>query len=189
MNFENDIKNCIALLKRGGIILYPTDTIWGLGCDASNEKAVAKIYSIKKRDEKKSMIILLADEKEIKNHALTPTEPVKKLMNESLSPLTIIYPEAKNLAANLINEDGTIAIRIVKDDFCEQLIAAFGKPIVSTSANISGEPSPQNFSTISSIIKKNADYIVIHRQQEKEIVPPSKIVKWLGSKEFIVIRN
>jgi L-threonylcarbamoyladenylate synthase len=143
-DYTNDIEKCLATLKSGGTILYPTDTIWGIGCDATNVAAVAKIYAIKKRDEKKSMIILLADENDIKNYAQEPDEKIKALFANTERPLTIIYPAAKNLAANLINEDGTIAIRVVKDAFCEYVIKAFGQPIVSTSANISGEETAKH---------------------------------------------
>jgi L-threonylcarbamoyladenylate synthase len=187
-DYTKDIQKCLATLKNGGTILYPTDTIWGLGCDATNAEAVAKIYAIKKRDEKKSMIILLAHENDIKNYAQEPDEKIKTLINNTERPLTIIYPAAKNLANNLINEDGTIAIRIVKDAFCEYLIKAFGKPIVSTSANISGEETAKHFGEISTEIKKSVDYIVEQRQKEKGNAAASKIVKW-NEDNIIVIRE
>ncbi len=187
-DYTNDIEKCLATLKSGGIFLYPTDTIWGIGCDASNAKAVAKIYAIKKRDEKKSMIILLAHENDIKNYAKEPDEKIKILIKNTERPLTIIYPSAKNLAANLINEDGTIAIRIVKDAFCEYLIKAFGKPIVSTSANISGEETARHFGEISTEIKNAVDYIVEQRQKERGNAAASKIVKW-DKDNIIIIRE
>ena len=163
----NDIEKCLATLKKAGTILYPTDTIWGIGCDATNAKAVAKIYALKKRDEKKSMIILLKHEDDIKNYAKEPDEKIKTLIANTERPLTIIYPDAKNLASNLINEDGTIAIRVVKDAFCEYLIKALGNPIVSTSANISGEETARHFGEISTEIKTGIDYIVEQRQKER----------------------
>ncbi len=184
----NDIEKCLATLKKAGTILYPTDTIWGIGCDATNAKAVAKIYAIKKRDEKKSMIILLAHENDIKNYAKEPNEKIKALMVNTDRPLTIIYPAAKNLASNLINEEGTIAIRVVKDAFCEYVIKALGKPIVSTSANISGEETAKHFGEISTEIKTNVDYIVEQRQKERGNVAASKIVKWDGD-NIVVIRE
>jgi L-threonylcarbamoyladenylate synthase len=187
-DYTNDIEKCLETLKSGGTILYPTDTIWGIGCDAKNTAAVAKIYAIKKRDEKKSMIILLAHESDIKNYAKEPDEKIKVLMANTERPLTIIYPAAKNLTENLINEDGTIAIRIVKDAFCEYLIKALGKPIVSTSANISGEETAKYFGEISTEIKNNVDYIVEQRQKERGDAAASKIVKWDGD-EIIVIRK
>ena len=188
MNYEADIENCIKILAEGGIILYPTDTIWGLGCDATNAEAVAKIYAAKKREENKSMIILLRDKKQIGDYAKAPSQKIKILLQETEKPLTIIYPEAKNLAANLVNEDGTIAIRIVKDDFCEALIRRFGKAIVSTSANVSGEPSPANFNEVSAEIKNAADYIVQHKRNDLSASKPSRILKWNGD-EVIIIRE
>jgi L-threonylcarbamoyladenylate synthase len=187
-DYTNDIERSLATLKKGDTILYPTDTIWGIGCDATNAKAVAKIYAIKKRDEKKSMIILVAHENDIKNYAQEPDEKIKSLMANTERPLTIIYPAAKNLAANLINEDGTIAIRIVKDAFCEYLIKSLGRPIVSTSANISGEETAKHFGEISTEIKTGVDYIIEQRQKERGDAAASKIVKWDGV-EIVVIRE
>jgi L-threonylcarbamoyladenylate synthase len=187
-DYTNDIEKCLATLRSGNTILYPTDTIWGIGCDANNASVVAKIYAIKKRDEKKSMIILLANMADIKNYAKEPDEKIKNLIANTERPLTIIYPAAKNLASNLINEDGTIAIRVVKDAFCEYLIKAFGKPIVSTSANISGEDTAKHFGEISTEIKTSIDYIVEQRQKERGDAAASKIVKWDGD-NIIVIRE
>jgi L-threonylcarbamoyladenylate synthase len=189
MNYEADIENCIKILAEGGIILYPTDTIWGLGCDATNAEAVAKIYAAKKREENKSMIILLTDEKQIGDYAKTPSQKIKALMQETEKALTIIYPEAKHLAVNVVNKDGTIAIRVVKDDFCEALIRSFGKAIVSTSANVSGEKSPANFNEVSPEIKNAADYIVQHKRDDLSASKPSRILKWDGDDEVITIRE
>ncbi len=187
-DYTNDIEKCLDTLKKGEIILYPTDTIWGIGCDATNTEAVAKIYAIKKRDEKKSMIILLAHENDIKNYAKEPNEKIKNLIATTEKPLTIIYPDAKKLAPNLINEDGTIAIRVVKNAFCEYLIKAFRKPIVSTSANISGEKTATNFIDISTKIIAHADYIVAYKQHKQNQSNTSKIIKWEGEK-LILIRD
>lgn len=189
MNFDNDLTACAQILNEGGIILYPTDTIWGLGCDATNKTAVAKIFALKQREEKKSMIILLDNENNIGNYCKAPSQPIKNLLSETVSPLTVIYPQAKKLASNLINEDGTIAIRIVKDAFCKALLKSFGKPIVSTSANISGEASPGFFDEISVAIKNGADHIVQHRQKDKTIAKPSKIILWKSDDEIVVIRE
>lgn len=189
MSYEVDIENCIKILAEGGIILYPTDTIWGLGCDAENAEAVAKIYAVKKRAENKSMIILLADEKQIGHYAKAPSQKISTLLQETEKPLTIIYPDAKNLAENVINEDSTIAIRIVKDDFCEALIKRFGKAIVSTSANVSGEKSPASYDEISDEIKNAADYIVQHKRDNSTPARPSRIVKWEEDDELKVIRD
>src|SRR5882757_1046332 len=162
-SFANDIEKCLAVLNNGGLILYPTDTIWGIGCDATNEKAVEKIYTLKQRIAEKSMIVLVADEKSISRFVLQPNEKVFTYLAQTTRPTTVIYDNAIHLPPNLINKDGSIAIRIVKDDFCRQLIQRFKKPIVSTSANISGESSPNIFSDIAVEIKNGVEYIVQHR--------------------------
>lgn len=189
MNFENDIENCLKVLKAGGIILYPTDTIWGLGCDATDKKAVAKIYALKKRAENKSMILLLANKEEIKNYCKTPSETIQNLLQKKENSLTIVYPNAQNIAENLISEDGTVAVRIVNDAFCEALINAFGKPIVSTSANIAGEPSPTSYTSVNDKIKIGADYIVQHRRNNNDCKKPSRILFWKSDEEILVIRE
>ncbi len=189
INIEEDIKNCLQVLKTGGVILYPTDTVWGLGCDASNATAVAKIFALKQREETKSMIILLANTNEIQQYSKAPSDIIKTMLEETERPLTVIYPEAKNIATNLIGADGTIAIRIVKDKFCEALLESWGKPIVSTSANISGEAGATSYNTISTPIKNGADYIVQHRQDEIFINKPSRILLWKNDEEIVVIRD
>jgi len=158
---QKEIRQALQVLKDGGLILYPTDTIWGIGCDATNEKAVVKVFKLKQRDECKSLISLVRD----KNQLIALT---KQLPKEAASdkPTTIIYNNISGLAKNLIANDGTVAIRIVQDHFCKQLIQKFDKPIVSTSANISGENTPKKFSEISEEIKNNVDYIVNLRQNE-----------------------
>jgi len=183
-NFENDIANSINVLQQGGIILYPTDTIWGIGCDATNAVAIKKIYHLKKREEKKSMIILLADERDIKNYVLNPSKKIIDYTAQQTKPTTAIFQNAINLPAELINSDGSIAIRIVKDEFCQMLLKRLQGPLVSTSANISGDASPQNFKVISTKIKNGVDYIVQHRQDESQVFQPSSIIK-LNSKEEI----
>jgi L-threonylcarbamoyladenylate synthase len=189
MPFTNDIKSCIDVLQNGGLILYPTDTIWGIGCDATNEKAVAKIYELKKRPDKKSMIILLANEKYLPDYVLHTNPQVFDYLKTVNKPTTVIYEGAINLAKNLINKDGSIAIRIVKDDFCRQLITAFKKPIVSTSANISGHAAPQIFTAIDSAIKNGVDYIVQHRQDDAIPAAPSAIIKWNADGSLFIIRS
>ena len=176
-NFENDINECCRVLEAGGLILYPTDTIWGIGCDATNEKAIEKIYKLKNRQDKKSMIILVADEKDIFNYVEKPDKKIFKYLSSAKKPTTVIYEHAKNIAQNLISSDGTIAIRIVKDDFCKALITQFKKPIVSTSANISAEAFPKNFIEIDPVIKNGVDYIVQHRQNDLMSSQPSSIIK------------
>jgi L-threonylcarbamoyladenylate synthase len=184
----NDIDACCKVLAEGGLILYPTDTIWGIGCDATNNDAVKKIYQLKKREEKKSMIILVADEKNIFNYVESPNEKLFAYLSSATKPTTVIYDHARNISSNLINSDGTIAIRIVKDDFCKQLITHFKKPIVSTSANISGETFPKNFPEISSEIKNGVDYIVQHRREDIS-VQPSSIIKLNNEGEIEILRS
>lgn len=189
MDFENDIKNCLAVLKNGGLILYPTDTIWGIGCDATNETAVTKVYALKKRNDEKSLVILVAEKSELHQYTDNIDETVFDYLKEASKPTTVIYPSAKNLAANCINNDGSIAIRMVQDDFCKELIRQFGKPIVSTSANISGMPAPKNFKEISEQIKNGADYIVQHRQLENTMSAPSSVIKLNEDGSVTIIRH
>jgi L-threonylcarbamoyladenylate synthase len=187
--FEVDIENCIKVLRTGGVILYPTDTVWGLGCDATNEAAVAKVYHIKQRAETKSLIILVSTESDLENFCKKPNEDILQLINTTERPLTIVYPDAKNLATNTINEDGTIAIRIPKNELCEKLLGQFGKPIVSTSANISGEPTANIYYEISSEIIKAVDYVCTYRQAElSNNIAPSKIIKWNNDNSLTIIR-
>ena len=173
---QEEIKNALDVLYNGGIFLYPTDTIWGIGCDATNKEAVQRIYKLKKREDSKSMLVLINDANRIPSYIEEMPEVAWDLMDVSDQPLTIIYPGAKNLAANLIAEDKTIGIRVTNDPFCNALIKKFKRPIVSTSANISGQTSPSNFSEITDIIKNQVDYIVQHRQNEKGKTKPSSII-------------
>jgi L-threonylcarbamoyladenylate synthase len=189
IGFENDIERCIAVLQSGGSILYPTDTIWGIGCDATHEKAVANIYALKKRADEKSMIILLADEKELPYYIASGNPGIFDYVKGINKPTTVIYEAAQHLASNLINKDGSIAIRIVKDDFCKQLIRQFKKPIVSTSANISGYPPPGVFADIDAAIKNGVDYIVQHRQDDLTPASPSAIIKWKDDGSLHIIRS
>ena len=156
-----EINKAIEILKKGGLVLYPTDTIWGIGCDATNENAVAKVFELKQRNESKALISLVGDKKQL--ISLSKQLP-KEAENDK--PTTIIYNNISGLAKNLIAKDGTVGIRIVQDHFCKQLIQKFGKPIVSTSANITGQETPKQFSEISDEIKINVDYIVSLRQNE-----------------------
>ena len=151
--FENDIIKSVDVLNNGGIILYPTDTIWGIGCDATNEAAIQKIYRLKKRDEKKSMIILVSGVEEIKRYVSQPSKKILDFLATQKKPVTAIFENGTHLPWLLINKDGTVAIRIVKDDFCKELIRKSGTPLVSTSANVSGKKYPRNFEEISNEIK------------------------------------
>jgi len=174
------------VLRSGGLILYPTDTIWGIGCDATNEKAVEKIYQLKKRPGEKAMIVLMADKKEVSEYVDHPDKRIFEYLKKTSKPTTVIYQKAKKLAPNLIGDDGTIAIRICKDSFCNELIMKFGKPVVSTSANISGSPSPQSFKNVSELIKNGVDYTVTYRQEDEEKAQPSSIIKWEDGKILVI---
>jgi L-threonylcarbamoyladenylate synthase len=189
MLFNTDIEESVKILQNGGLLLYPTDTIWGIGCDATNENAVAKIYQLKKRADEKSMIILLADEQDLPNYITEPNPKVFDYIKGIHKPTTVIYEGAINLAKNLINKDGSIAIRIVKDEFCKQLIKKFRQPIVSTSANISGYPPPTVFADIDVAIKNGVDYIVQHRQDDLTPSSPSAIIKWNADGSLHIIRS
>jgi L-threonylcarbamoyladenylate synthase len=186
---DEDLKAAVETLRNGGLILYPTDTIWGIGCDATNSGAVAQIYRIKKRQDEKSLLILLDDENKLQDYVEEVPETAWKLIGLTDKPLTLIYPGAKNLAANLIAEDGSVGIRIVKDDFCRQMIRRFGKPVVSTSANISGMPWPPYYQKIDRSIIKSVDYVVSYRQDEKMRGKPSGIIKLGKGSEISVIRE
>jgi L-threonylcarbamoyladenylate synthase len=189
LGFDNDIKACITVLEAGGLILYPTDTIWGIGCDATNENAVAKIYTLKKRADEKSMVILVADEESITKYVTQPDVKIFDYIKGIYKPTTVIYDGAVGLAKNAVANDGSAAIRIVKDDFCKQLISAFKKPIVSTSANISGYPPPSVFTDIDVAIKNGVDYIVQHRQDDLTPSSPSAIIKWNADGSLHIIRS
>lgn len=181
---RSEVENCLEVLKSGGIILYPTDTIWGIGCDATNEAAVAKIYALKARPDSKSMIILLDHTARLPAYLNDVPQQAYELMELSEQPLTVVLDGAKNLAPGLIAEDGSIGVRIVMDEFCRNLISRFRKPIVSTSANISGQIFPADYSAISDEIKAGVDYIVKLRRDERKEVKPSSIIK-VGSNGVI----
>jgi len=185
----DDIEKAIFVMNKGGIILYPTDTVWGIGCDATNLKATARIYKLKKRKEAKSMILLVSDTDMLKEYVNDIPDIAWDLINSFQQPTTIIYPSAKNIAKNMMGADGSIAIRIVKDEFCKQLVTLFGKPIVSTSANISGIPAPLLFNKISEEIKKSVDYIVTTGQDKINQLKPSTILKLHSDGEFQIIRQ
>ena len=186
---EEDIKRSLEVLKSGGIILYPTDTIWGLGCDATNEKAVEKIFKIKQRSDQKSMLVLLDNPGKIQSYVNEMPDIAWDLIELSEKPLTIIYSGAKNLAKNLIAEDGSIGIRISNDEFNQKLLQQFKKPIVSTSANISRESSPQNFNEIKKEIIEQVDYVVNWKQEDLTKAQPSSIIKLESEGKIQIIRK
>lgn len=185
---EKDVKNSIEVLKKGGLIIYPTDTIWGLGCDATNEKAVNKVYKVKLRHHSKSMIILVDSIEMLSKYVKELPEIAISLMQQFNKPLTIIYPEAVNLPKNVISSDGSIAIRIVKEEFCQRLLQEFKKPIVSTSANISGFANPITFKDIDDRLLKRVDYVVEYGRDKINQVKPSTIIKLKNNWEYEIIR-
>jgi len=172
-----DLKKACEVLRKGGVILYPTDTIWGIGCDAANEDAVKRIYEIKRRADSKSMLTLLDSPNRLHLYVADLPDIAFELIECADKPLTVIYSGAKNLAPNLIASDGTIGIRITKEAFSQALCRQFGKPVVSTSANFSGEPSPSNFSEINPDIFRLVDYVVNYRSDEKQKSKPSSIIR------------
>ncbi len=186
---NDDIKKAVEILRAGGVILYPTDTIWGLGCDATNKEAVEKIYKIKKRDDSKSMLVLIDNPAKLNSYIDVVPELAWDLIDLADKPLTIIYPNAKNLASNIIASDGTIGIRVTNEDFSRALCQRFRMPIVSTSANISGTATPSVFSDITEDIKSEVDYIVGFRQEETGSPVPSGIIKLGVDGEVTVIRE
>lgn len=178
----------LSMLHNGKAILYPTDTVWGIGCDATNKEAVAKIYEIKNREESKALIILVSSVNMLKKY-VSVSKKALEIIKKSTKPTTIIYKNPVGLAHNLINkEDNTVAIRIVQDDFCRKLLKRFKKPIVSTSANVSGEATPKSFSQIESAILNSVDYIVNLRQEETSS-QSSRIIKILDNGNVEVLRD
>ncbi|NDV46647.1 threonylcarbamoyl-AMP synthase [Paludibacter sp. 221] len=186
---NDEIKKAIEMLRAGGVILYPTDTVWGLGCDATNEEAVKKVYEIKKREDSKSMLVLLDSTAKLPAYVDEVPDIAWDLIELSDKPLTIIYPEARNLAKNLVAEDKSIGIRITSESFSKTLCERFRKPVVSSSANISGESTPANFMQISDEIKNSVDYIVNFRQDESTLPAPSSIIKLGKGNVFQIIRK
>lgn len=176
--FNDDIEICLEVLRKGGLILYPTDTIWGIGCDATNPEAVARVYALKNRTDSKAMIVLVADERDILQYVAAPDPEMFEYLEKQERPTTVIYNGAIGFADNLVAEDGSIAIRICKEPFCRHLLKRFRKPLVSTSANISGEQPAFIFDEISNEIKEGVNYIVKYRQDDKRPAKASMLVKW-----------
>lgn len=188
-HFLSEVEKALAVLRSGGLILYPTDTVWGLGCDATNEEAVKKIYSLKGRDESKSLIILLAEERDVLQYVAAPEPAVFDFIEAQTKPTTVIFDGAVNLPANVTAVDGSVAVRIVRDEFCRHLIKCLRKPIVSTSANVSGQPSPVFFDDVSEEIQRRVHYVVQWRQGDKTPSQPSQIIRWKGNGRHEVIRS
>ncbi|MDR3652563.1 MAG: L-threonylcarbamoyladenylate synthase [Paludibacter sp.] len=186
---QEEIKKTIEILRAGGVILYPTDTVWGLGCDATNESAVKRIFAIKKRADTKAMLVLIDSAAKLQSYVEEIPDMAWDLIEMSEKPLTIIYPQAKNLASNLVGDDKSIGIRVTNEPFSKSLCAQFRKPIVSTSANVTGNATPLNFKQISDEIKLAVDYIVNFRQNDVSEPKPSSIIKLGKGNVFQLIRE
>ncbi len=187
--FEDDIKNSLVALKKGGIIIYPTDTVWGLGCDATNRDAVNRINKIKSRSENKSLIILVNGLTMLERYVKEIPATAHELIDVSDSPLTIIYPGGKNLPPGICAADNSVAIRICNEPFCNELIGRIRKPLVSTSANISGNPSPAGFDEIDRDLLERADYVVNYRRDDRRKFNPSPVIKVEKTGIIKIIRN
>ena len=184
-----DMKRACEVLRAVGLILYPTDTVWGIGCDATNEEAVRKVYALKQREDSKAMLVLVDNAVKVDFYVKEVPPVAWDLLEVATNPLTIIYSGARNLAPNLLAEDGSVGIRVTEEEFSKQLCFRFRKAIVSTSANISGEPSPKNCAEISEAVKQGVDYIVGYRQNDKQKHKPSSIIKLGPTGELKIIRQ
>ena len=188
---KEEIKKAVEIMRRGGVILYPTDTVWGIGCDATNADAVARVYEIKKRADSKAMLVLLDGAGKLQGYMDKVPETAWMLLeaNEGQRPMTIIYPKAKNLASNLLAEDGSVGIRITHELFSKALCEQLRRPIVSTSANISGEPAAKIFADIHPDLLYAVDYVCQYRQQDNTISKPSSIIKVDEKERITIIRE
>lgn len=189
MKLEDDIEKAVEVMRKGGVILYPTDTVWGIGCDATNAEAVARVYEIKHREDSKAMICLVDNDNRLQRYVRNVPDVAWQLFDCAEDPTTIILDGAINLAQNLIAEDGSIAMRITREEFSKQLCYRFQKPIVSTSANISGEPTAQNYCDISQEIIDAVDYVCWTRRQEHKPHKPSSIIRLREDGQVEIIRK
>ena len=188
--FENELfSEVVAVLNADGLILYPTDTVWGIGCDATNEQAVQKIHQIKNNPQRRGFIVLVDSLNMLRDYVEYIHPRIDTLLSFHTRPLTVVYDQGKNLALGVLGEDGSVAVRIVQDNFCRQLIAHYGKPLVSTSANLSGQPFPTHYGEISSDILEKVDFVVKHKQEAKVNVAPSPIVRLDANEELEFIRE
>ena len=185
---EQEIWNCVEVIKKGGIILYPTDTVWGIGCDATNADAIDKIYHLKKREESKALICLVSNFKMLEQYVEEVPEMAYDILKYAKKPTTVIYDKPIRIADNLVGDDDTLGIRVVRDKFCSTLIKKMRRPLVSTSANLSGQPTPQSFDQISPQILKGVDYVV-NLQRSKKSPKPSAIIKLSTDGQVRVIRK
>ena len=189
MTQEQDIKNAIEAMRKGGVILYPTDTVWGIGCDATNAEAVKRVYEIKQRDDSKALICLVDSDARLQRYVRNVPDVAWQLIDCVEKPTTLILDGAVNLAPNLIAEDSSIGIRITKEAFSQELCFRFQKAIVSTSANISGEPAAQNYRDIDPRILEQVDYVCWTRRQEHQPHQPSSIIKLSADGQVVIIRK
>ncbi len=187
-DFTPDVEKCLEVLASGGIILYPTDTVWGLGCDATNAQAVEKLLKLKGKPEQKGLIVILGSERDVLQYVANPDLSVFDHLQTLTKPTTVIYETGLGVADNVLNADGSIAIRLVAEDFCRHLVKRFRKPIVSTSANFHGEPSPPDFNSINKLLKQQVDYVVKYRQKENKPAAASSIIRFKKDGTFSVIR-
>lgn len=185
---KEEIESALNVLKRGGLILYPTDTVWGIGCDATNAEAVEKVFQLKKRSDKKSLICLVSDFKMLNEYIENVPEVAYDILKYAKKPTTIIYDDPIRVAENIIAEDNSLAMRVAKDDFCKKLIKKFRRPIVSTSANVSDSKTPQSFTEIDTLILEGVDYVV-NLHHEKKSGKPSAIIKLKNDGSVKVIRK
>ena len=185
---DADITQCLKVLSAGGLILYPTDTVWGIGCDATNAEAVKKIYQLKQRDDSKALIVLIDSPDRLDHYVVDVPLIARELIDVAVKPLTIIYEGAYNLATNVLGDEDSVGIRIPNDEFCHRLCERYGKPIVSTSANVSGEPTAKSFAEISPAIVQGVDHVVTWRQNDKTPHQPSNIILLSRDGTFKIIR-
>lgn len=188
--FEQDnMDNILSVLDKGGLILYPTDTIWGIGCDACNEMAINRIYALKRRSPETDLVVLVDSMSMLKKYVRHVHPRIDTLLHYHVRPLTVVYADARNLPSNVVAQDGSISIRIAQDEFCRELIAAFGRPIIASSASVSGESAPASFGSVSSQIIQNVDYVVKHRQYDTEAREPSVLIKVDEEGELLFLRD
>ena len=185
---ETDIVQCLKVLSAGGLILYPTDTVWGIGCDATNAEAVKKVYQLKQRDDSKALIVLIDSADHLDHYVVDVPAIARELIDVAVKPLTIIYEGAYNLASNVLGEEDSVGIRIPNDEFCHRLCERYGKPIVSTSANVSGQPTAKRFTDIDADIVKGVDYPVEYRRNDSVPHQPSNIILLSRDGTFKIIR-
>jgi len=187
--YGDDVMNALRVLRAGGVILYPTDTVWGLGCDATNALAVRKVFDIKQRDDSRSLIILVNSVSMLERYVVDPPEVALQMAEWSQKPLTIVYDRGRSLAEGVASADGSVGVRICSDPFCDELITAFRKPIVSTSANISGTDAPALFDEISQEVINAADYVCLYKQYDRSRSSASSVIKVSANGAIKILRE